>query len=67
LNVEAFEYERGLFVRGLLDVNVTSACEPNSLKKMVQNIGGRNRLYIGFRVIKEEVYRSRPEIRRLKK
>ena len=32
---------------------------------MVQNIGDRNRLYIGFRVIKEEVYRSRPEIRRL--
>jgi hypothetical protein len=66
LNVEAFEDERGLFVRGLLDVNVTSACEPNSLKKMVQNIGGRNGLYIGFLVIKDEVYRSRPEIRRLK-
>ena len=65
-NVEAHEDERGLFVRGLLDLNVTAARERHSLMKMAQNIGGRTGLSIGFRVIKEEADNKRPEIRRLK-
>lgn len=65
-NIEAHEDERGLFVRGLLDFNVTAARERHSLMKMAQNIGGRTGLSIGFRVIKEEPDRIRPEIRRLK-
>lgn len=65
-NVEAHEDERGLFVRGLLDLNVTAARERHSLMKMAQSIGGKTGLSIGFRVIKEEADRSRPEIRRLK-
>lgn len=65
-NVEAYEDERGLFVRGLLDLNVTAARERHSLMKMAQNIGGRTGLSIGFRVIKERADRQHPEIRRLK-
>ncbi|MBL4665021.1 MAG: HK97 family phage prohead protease [Nitrospinaceae bacterium] len=65
-NVEAYEDERGLFVRGLLDLNVTTARERHSLMKMAQSIGGRTGLSIGFRVIKEEADPRRPEIRRLK-
>ena len=65
-NVEAYEDDRGLFVRGLLDLNVTAARERHSLMKMAQNIGGKTGLSIGFRVIKEEADRHRPEIRRLK-
>jgi hypothetical protein len=37
-NVEGYEDERELFVPGLLDVNVTAACDRNSFKKMTQNI-----------------------------
>ncbi|MBC8284358.1 MAG: HK97 family phage prohead protease [Nitrospinae bacterium] len=65
-NVEAHEDERGLFVRGLLDLNVMVARERHSLMKMAQTIGGRTGLSIGFRVIKEGADRNRPEIRRLK-
>ena len=36
--VEGYEDELELFVPGLLDVNVTAACESNSFKKMAQNI-----------------------------
>jgi uncharacterized protein len=65
-NVEAHEDERGLFVRGLLDLNVNTARERHSLMKMAQSIGGRTGLSIGFRTIKEEPDRKRPDIRRLK-
>jgi hypothetical protein len=65
-NVEAHEDERGLFVRGLLDLNVRAAQERHSLMKMAQSIGGRTGLSIGFRTIKEEPDRTRPGIRRLK-
>lgn len=65
-NVQAYEDERGLFVRGLLDLNVGTARERHSLMKMAQSIGGRTGLSIGFRTIKEEPDRKRPEIRRLK-
>ncbi|MEK9627841.1 MAG: HK97 family phage prohead protease [Nitrospinota bacterium] len=65
-NVEAYEDDRGLFVRGLLDLNVTAARERHSLMKMAQNIGGKTGLSIGFRVIKEEADHHRPEVRRLK-
>lgn len=65
-NVQAHEDERGLFVRGLLDLNVNTARERHSLMKMAQSIGGRTGLSIGFRTIKEEPDRKRPDIRRLK-
>lgn len=65
-NVQAHEDERGLFVRGLLDLNVSTARERHSLMKMAQSIGGRTGLSIGFRTIKEEPDRKRPDIRRLK-
>ena len=65
-NVQAHEDERGLFVRGLLDLNVSTAKERHSLMKMAQSIGGRTGLSIGFRTIKEEPDRKRPNIRRLK-
>ena len=65
-NVEAYEDARGLFVRGLLDLNVKAARERHSLMKMAQSIGGRTGLSIGFRTIKDEPDRKRPEIRRLK-
>ena len=65
-NVQAHEDERGLFVRGLLDLNVSTARERHSLMKMAQSIGGRTGLSIGFRTIKEEPDRKRPRIRRLK-
>jgi len=65
-NVQALEDERGLFVRGLLDLNVSTARERHSLMKMAQSIGGRTGLSIGFRTIKEEPDRKRPRIRRLK-
>jgi uncharacterized protein len=65
-NVEAHEDDRGLFVRGLLDLNVNTARERHSLMKMAQNIGGRTGLSIGFRTIKEEADQKRPDIRRLK-
>jgi hypothetical protein len=35
-NVEGYEDERELFVPGLLNVNVTAACERNSFMKMAQ-------------------------------
>jgi uncharacterized protein len=65
-NIEAYEDERGLFVRGLLDLNVNAARERHSLMKMAQSIGGKTGLSIGFRVIKDEADRGRPEIRHLK-
>lgn len=65
-NVQAHEDERGLFVRGLLDLNVSTARERHSLMKMAQSIGGRTGLSIGFRTIKEEPDRKHPRIRRLK-
>jgi len=65
-NVQAHEDERGLFVRGLLDLNVSAARERQSLMKMAQSIGGRTGLSIGFRTVKEEPDRKRPNIRRLK-
>lgn len=65
-NVQAHEDERGLFVRGLLDLNVKMARERHSLMKMAQSIGGRTGLSIGFRTIKEEPDRKRSGIRRLK-
>jgi uncharacterized protein len=65
-NIGAHEDDRGLFVRGLLDLNVNTARERHSLMKMAQNIGGRTGLSIGFRTIKEEPDQNRPNIRRLK-
>lgn len=65
-NVEAHEDERGLFVRGLLDLNVAAARERHSLMRMAQTVGGRTGLSIGFRAIKEGRGRKHPEIRRLK-
>ncbi|VAX28187.1 hypothetical protein MNBD_NITROSPINAE05-805 [hydrothermal vent metagenome] len=65
-NLEAREDERGLLVRGLLDLNVRVARERHSLMKMAMKVGGRTGLSIGFRAIKEAPDRKNPIIRRLK-
>jgi Escherichia/Staphylococcus phage prohead protease len=65
-NLEAQEDDRGLLVRGLLDLNVRVARERHSLMKMAVQVGGRTGLSIGFRAIKEEPDRKNPLIRRLK-
>ncbi len=65
-NLEAEEDDRGLLVRGLLDLNVRVARERHSLMKMAVQVGGRTGLSIGFRAIKEELDRKNPLIRRLK-
>lgn len=65
-NLEAREDDRGLLVRGLLDLNVRAARERHSLMKMAVQVGGRTGLSIGFRAIKEEPDKKNPMIRRLK-
>jgi len=65
-NVKAHEDERGLFVQGVLDLNISLARERHSLMKMAQKIGGKTGLSIGFKTIKEEPDRKSPDIRRLK-
>jgi Escherichia/Staphylococcus phage prohead protease len=65
-NLEAREDDRGLLVKGLLDLNVRTARERHSLMKMAQQVGGRTGLSIGFRAIKEEPDPKNPVIRRLK-
>ncbi|MZH02695.1 MAG: hypothetical protein F3745_04650, partial [Nitrospinae bacterium] len=62
----AHEDERGLFVQGVLDLNISLARERHSLMKMAQKIGGKTGLSIGFKTIKEEPDRKSPDIRRLK-
>lgn len=65
-NLEAKEDDRGLLVRGLLDLNVRVARERHSLMKMAIEVGGRTGLSIGFRAIKEEPDKKNPVIRRLR-
>ncbi len=65
-NLEAREDDRGLLVRGLLDLNVRAARERHSLMKMAVKVGGRTGLSIGFRTIKEGPDKSNPIVRRLK-
>lgn len=65
-NLEAKEDDRGLLVRGLLDLNVRVARERHSLMKMAVRVGGRTGLSIGFRSIKEEPDKKNPMIRRLR-
>lgn len=65
-NLEAREDDRGLLVRGLLDLNVRVARERYSLMKMAVQVGGRTGLSIGFRTVKEEPDKRNPMIRRLK-
>jgi len=65
-NLEAREDDRGLLVRGLLDLNVRAARERHSLMKMAVQVGGRTGLSIGFRAIKEEPDKKNPMLRRLK-
>jgi len=65
-NLEAREDDRGLLVRGLLDLNVRVARERHSLMKMAVQVGGRTGLSIGFRAIKEEPDKKNPMIRRLR-
>ena len=65
-NLEAKEDQRGLLVRGLLDLNVRIARERHSLMKMAVQVGGRTGLSIGFRTIKEEPDKKNPMIRRLR-
>lgn len=65
-NLEAWEDDRGLFVRGQLDLNVQSAAERHSLMRMAQNIGGRTGLSIGFQTLNEEPHPDDFKIRKLK-
>ncbi|MFQ5451457.1 MAG: HK97 family phage prohead protease [Nitrospinaceae bacterium] len=65
-NLEAREDDRGLLVRGLLDLNVRAARERHSLMKMAVQVGGRTGLSIGFRTVKEGPDRQNPLVRHLK-
>jgi Escherichia/Staphylococcus phage prohead protease len=65
-NLEAREDNRGLLVRGLLDLNVRVARERHSLMKMAVQVGGRTGLSIGYRTVKEEPDKNNPRVRRLK-
>ncbi len=65
-NLEAREDERGLFVRGQLNLKVQDAVEKYALMKQANEIGGRTGLSIGFRTIRDMPDKKDPEIRRLK-
>ena len=65
-NLEAQEDERGLFVRGKLNLDVQGGREKHSLMKQAVELGARMGLSIGFRTIKEEPDQSNSIVRRLK-
>lgn len=65
-NLMAREDPRGLFVCGQLNLDVQLARERHSLMKQATRIGGRTGLSIGFRTVREETDRTRPEVRHLK-
>jgi uncharacterized protein len=65
-NESAVEDSRGLKVHGLLDFNVQKAVERHSLMKTAKALGAKMGLSIGYRVIKAEPHKSKPEIRILK-
>lgn len=65
-NLGAYEDERGLYVRGKLDLNVQLARERYSLLRMASDVGGRTGLSIGYQTVKSEPDKERPQVRRLK-
>ena len=65
-NLEAHEDQRGLFVRGQLNLDVQGAREKFALMKQASQIGGRTGLSIGFRTIRDGPDKVDPGIRRLK-
>ncbi len=65
-NLDAREDERGLYVRGKLDLNVQLARERHSLMHMAATVGGRTGLSIGYQTVKSEPDKELPKVRRLK-
>ncbi len=65
-NVSAMEDGRGLLVQGKLNLQVQGAREKHALMKQALEMGARMGLSIGFRVIREELDKKDPNIRRLK-
>jgi len=65
-NVSAREDARGLFVQGKLNLEVQGAREKHALMKQAMEVGARMGLSIGYRVIREELDKKDPNIRRLK-
>lgn len=65
-NLEAMEDDRGLFVRGKLNLEVQAAREKHALMKQAGELGAKTGLSIGFRTIKDERDPNDPSIRRLK-
>lgn len=64
-NLDAREDERGLYVRGKLDLNVQLARERHSLMRMASAVGARTGLSIGYQTVKSEPDKERAKIRRL--
>ena len=62
-NLEAREDERGLFVRGQLNLEVQAAREKHALMKQAFEIDARTGLSIGFRTIKWENDKDDPHVR----
>ena len=65
-NEEGEEDSKGLFVKGLVDLNVQKGREKYSLAKKAAKIGAKMGLSIGYITIKAEPDRDRPMVRRLK-
>lgn len=65
-NHTAKEDRRGLKVSGELDLNVQGAREKHSLMLSAKEIGAKMGLSIGYRTIKSEPHKTKPEIRVLK-
>jgi len=65
-NEEASEDDKGLKVKGMIDLNVRKGFEMHSLAKKAAKIGAKMGLSIGYMTIKSEPDRDKPIIRRLK-
>ena len=64
-NLEAREDERGLFVKGELNLGVQAAREKHALMKQAKEVGGRTGLSIGFQTMNEEPDKDDIRIRHL--
>jgi len=65
-NMEASEDDRGLLVKGKLNLEVQGGREKHALMMQAFEIGATMSLSIGYRVIKDEADRKNPGIRYLK-
>lgn len=65
-NIEAEETDKGLWVKGQLDLNTQGGKERYSLAKTAASIGAKMGLSIGYMTIKAEPDKERPAVRRLK-